>query len=242
MKRTALLLCAAAAAILAGCSFFPVVKGSGFAVTTSFDARRFSRVMAMQNCKVRIVPGAATSLTVTSDDNLVPYLTVTRNGPDSILIGLQQGYIYVGTTFSAEVHVPALSGIDMSGAAEAIVAPGFPPADTLAVALSGASTADLQQVTVGTLTANISGASTISATGTAGRIAATLSGASIGRLLDLPAIAASADLSGASECWLTVGSGVMDLTASGASTLYYRGSPQVRLVELSGTSKVVRVP
>ncbi len=242
MKRTAILLCAVAAAVLAGCSFLPVMKGSGFAVTTSFAVGSFSRVMAMQNCKVRIVPDAATSLAVTCDDNLVPYLSVTRNGPDSIVVGLEQGYMYVGTTFSAEIHLPALSGVEMSGASEAIVEPGFPAVNTLAVTLSGASTADLQQVTAGTFTTDISGASALSATGTAALITATLSGASSARLLDLPATSARTDLSGASECWLTIGSGTMDLTASGASTLYYRGSPQVRLVDLSGTSKVVRVP
>jgi len=242
MKRAAILLCAAAAAILAGCSFLPVVRGSGYTVTTSFAVGSFSHVMAMQNCKVSIVPDAVTSLTITSDDNLVSYLTVTRNGPDSILIGLKQGYIYVGTTFSAEVHVPTLSAVDMSGASQAVVEPGFPAADTLAVTLSGASTADLQQVTIGTLAIDLSGSSTLSGTGRVGQVTAVLSGASTAHLLDLPALSARADLSGASECWLNVGAGTMDLSASGASTLYYRGSPQVRQVNLSGASKLVQVP
>jgi hypothetical protein len=241
MKRTAILLCAAAAALLAGCGLLPIVQGSGFAVSTSYDLGAFSRVTATQNCKVRIVPDTATSITVTSDDNLVPYLAVTRNGPDSILIGLKQGYMYVGTTFSADVHMPSLSGLDMAGASQAIVQPGFGSVTSLSVTLSGASTADLQQVTTGTLTADLSGASTLSAAGAATRIVATLSGASTAKLLDVPGSSASVDLSGASECWLTVGSGPMDLTASGASTLYYRGAPQMRTFDLSGSSRAVKV-
>jgi hypothetical protein len=242
MKRISLLLCAAAAAILAGCGLFPIVRGSGFAVTSSFDLGSFSRVAAGQNCKVLIIADAATSVAVTCDDNLVPYLVVSKTGSDSIQIGLKQGYIYLDTTFSAEVHVPSLSGVDMSGASQAIVRPGFGPLDALSVTLSGASTADLQQVAAATLTADISGASTLSAAGTADGIAVTLSGASTAKLLDFPGNSARADLSGASECWLTVGGGPVYLTASGASTLYYRGSPVLKLVDLSGTSRIVQVP
>lgn len=241
MKRIALLLCAAAAALLTGCGLLPIVRGSGYAVTSTFELGTFTRVMAMQNCKVLIVPDAVTTVAVTCDDNLRPYLTVEKNSADSIVIGLRQGYIYLDTTFSAEVHVPALSGVDMSGASQVIVQQGFAAMPALSVTLSGASTADIQQVTVGTLTADLSGASTLGASGSADALSVTLSGASTARLLDLPAASARADLSGASECWLSVGSGPVDLTASGASTLYYRGTPQLRLVDLSGTSRIVKV-
>ena len=241
MKRCAFLLCMAAAAVLSGCGLLPIVKGSGFTVTTPYSLAGFTHVMAEQNCKVLVVPDSVTSITVTSDDNLVPYLTVQMNGPDSLMIGLRHGYIYTGTTFSAEVHVPALAALDMSGASQVIVKPGLPAATAFSVTLSGASTADLQQLTAGALSADISGASSLTAAGTAASINATLSGASTAHLLDMPAGSARADLSGASECWIAVSPGPVDLTASGASTLYYRGSPQIRMMDLSGASRLVNV-
>jgi len=240
MKRIAMVLVAAAAAVLSGCSLLPIVRGSGIPASASFDVGSFTRIAATQACVVTIVPDAVPSLEVTVDDNLLPYLDVRNNGSASVLVGLKQGYAYAGTTFRAEVHVPVLAALDLSGASRATVRPGFASALPLSVTLSGASEVSLQAVACGDLTADISGASSLTAAGTAARETIRLSGASQAHLQDLPAAAARLDLSGASECWVNIGSGPLVLAASGASTVHYRGAPALTIVDLSGLSRVVR--
>jgi hypothetical protein len=91
------------------------------------------------------------------------------------------------------------------------------------------------------MSATVSGASTLSARGTARTETVNVSGASSADLTACPAASARVSLSGASDCSVSVGSGPLTLSASGASTLYYTGSPALLTLELSGTSRVVRV-
>jgi hypothetical protein len=244
MKRIGLLFCAAAVAAagaLTGCGLLPVVTGSGVPATVAFDVGAFSNVGAMQGCNVRIVHDTAASLIVTVDDNLVEYLDVRHTGFDSVQIALKQGYMYAGTTFTAEVHVPSLAGLDLSGGSKAVVSAGFaafPPA----VTLSGASTADLQGGSSATLSADLSGGSSLTATGSLGSCTLMLSGGSQALFLGCQTQAASLNMSGGSQCWMQIGTGPLDVAASGGSVLYYRGAPSLRIVALSGGSRLVSLP
>jgi hypothetical protein len=241
MKRLALLLCVVMAALLAGCGLFPRVVGSGVMVTVNYDYADFSRLAATQACKVHIVPDTVYALTVTCDDNLRPYLDVRKNGTDSVSIGLDQRYNYWLVTFTAEVHMPVLASIDVSGASEARVDPGFASALPLELTLSGAGLVQLSGITCAGLSADLSGASSLSVKGSAGSETLEISGASTADLLDCVATQAHVSLSGASEAKLDVGAGDISLSASGASTLYYRGAPALHVLDLSGASHIVRV-
>ncbi len=240
MKARTILL-VAAAAVLAGCGLLPTVTGSGDLVAKTVSLGSFTHVAASQACKVRILPAAVESIQLIVDDNLVDYLDIRKTGVDSVQISLKQGYWYVGTTFQAEVRMPSLASLDMSGGSEATVQPGFPPLGAFEVTLSGASQADIQSLACGALAADISGGSTLTASGTATSESLTLSGGSTAELLSCPALSARVDLSGASVCWIDVGTGPIDLMASGASTLHYRGTPAFRSLDLSGGSSLVAV-
>jgi hypothetical protein len=241
MKRFVLILVATAALVLAGCQLFSPVQGSGSLVTTPFDVGTFARIEASHECTIRVVADEATSLEVTCDDNIFEYLVVEHTGTDSISIGLKPGFWYRGVTFTVEVRMPSLAGLDLSGASEADVEPGFSSTLPLELTLSGASKADLSSIACGALRADISGASVLTLSGTAASEQLYLSGASEVHLLDFDAPAAIVDLSGASRAWLDVGGGTLDLEASGASTLYYRNFPSWGTLALSGGSRVVKL-
>jgi hypothetical protein len=240
MKRFSVLLGAAAFA-LAGCQFFNPVQGSGNLVTTAFDLGAFTKVEASQACTVHVVPGQIGPIEVTCDDNIVDYLVVERTGADSIAIGLKPGYWYRWVTFAAEVRMPVLEALDLSGASTADVEPGFSSTNPLYVALSGASNADVASIACGALRADLSGASVLTLAGTADSERLDVSGASKVHVLDCAAASAVVDLSGASEGWLDVGAGSLSLEASGASTLFYRDAPSWGALKLSGGSRIVKL-
>jgi hypothetical protein len=239
MKRLILILSAAMVALLVGCDFFAVVQGSGHLTTSSYAFSGFSTIVASQTCRVHVVPDAAYSVGVTCDDNLLPYLMVRRNGNGSVMIGLAQGYTYHGITFTAEVHMPVLVGLDLSGASQARVEPEFSSTLALDVIVSGASDVGLRGLTCAALSADITGASTFALDGATGSEAVSVSGASTADLLGCAAASATVEVSGASEAWINAGQ--ITVSASGASTLYYLGTPSIQTNYLTGASRIVRV-
>jgi hypothetical protein len=241
MKRYVLFLGTAAAFALAGCQMLCPVWGSGNPVTTRFDLGTFSRIEASQACRIHVLPGSTASLEVVCDDNLLEYLVVERTSTDTVSVGLKPNAWYLGITFTAEVRMPSVTALDLSGASEADVDPGFSSTQPLSLKLSGASRTRLDSLACGALTADLSGASILTLSGTADSEYVVISGASEAHLFECAAGSASANLSGASRCWLDVGSGSLEVTASGASTLYYRGPAALGRVDLSGTSRLVRM-
>lgn len=240
MKRGIAVLSVVIAVALAGCGFLPVVSGSGNLVARSYTFGTFTKVVATHACELTLSPGSGEIIEVTFDDNLVEYLDVRRISDDTVLIGLQPGHTYVGTTFKADVRLPVLTGLDLSGASIAVAGPGFPAVDSFDATLSGASQADLRSLACGAFVSDLSGASTLTASGSATSVRLIVSGASTAYLLALPTQSASLDLSGASTCWIDIGTGPLDVVASGASSVHYRGTPALRVVDLSGGSTLVR--
>jgi hypothetical protein len=260
MKKNILLLCAAVALAAAGCSFYPAVEGSGFPKTTTYNSIGFTKLAVQYPFKVRIVPDAAFSVAVTCDDNIVPYLIVEK-GTDTLRVSLLDGYNYRNVILAAEVHMPALAGVSLSGAAEARMDGGFASAAPLSVTLSGASAVDIAALSCGAFSADISGASTfsaqsfsssslsavvsggstISASGTTAGETLAVSGASTVHFQSLTGTHAGVNLSGASRAYINVGNGPITLTASGLSTLYYTGNPTFTINELSGGSTILRL-
>ena len=238
MKRSVMLLIAAFAAVLAGCSFSPPIVGSGRAITTATTAPGVTRVSASQACDLSIVRDTTYGVQVTCDDNLVDYLSVGTDAFGTLRIGLDPAHSYTGITFRAVVHVPSLEGLDLSGASQATVDAGFSSAQPLSVTLSGASSATLAGITCGGVTATVSGASTLNASGPVDSASLTVSGASTVDMLGCTMSAATVNLSGASRGKVTIASGLVTLSASGASTFSYRGAPTLNIVELSGGSSI----
>jgi hypothetical protein len=241
MKRCVLIVLAAIAIVLSGCSFLPVVTGSGTPRTAAHGLAGFSGIQASQTFTVRVVPGSAWSVDVTCDDNLLPYIVADTTPNGTLRLGLEEGYIYQFITVSAEVHMPSLAMLDASGASEFDVGAGFVSGRPLAISLSGASTANVAGIVCGGLSVDASGASTATVAGSASTERVAASGASRADLLNCVAASADVTLSGASEAWVDIGSGIVSLSAGGASTLYYAGTPYFSFCDLTGTSRAVKV-
>ncbi len=263
MKRNKLLLACAAAALLmlAGCFIFPVVEGSGFLTSTPYAYTGFTRVDASYGFKVSVRPGAAFSVTVISDDNLIEYLDV-RQSNGVLIVSMQPGYTYSRVTLTAEIRMPVLTGLTLSGASEARVDPGFPAVSTMNLNLSGASTADFQtlganalqieasgaskasigSLSANSLAANLSGGSSVQIAGAAGTETINASGGSEARLIDCTTGQAAVNLSGGSNGWVNIAAGgSVSLNASGGSILYYRGNPVFVSLTISGGSQIIKV-
>lgn len=232
-------------ALLAGCTLAEQISskvtsitGSGNVVTQEENITGFDKVDVSNAFKVDIRQGDTFDVVIRIDDNLLEYLDVFKRGK-TLKIGLKPGRIYNirKATMEAEVTMPELTGLELSGASHGSIT-GFESARDLDVDVSGASMLR-GDIEAGDARFDVSGASQVTLGGSAGDVAIGASGAS---QVDLSAFSvddADVEASGASKVTVNA-SGKLDVDASGASHVYYLGSPTLGRVETSGASSVNR--
>jgi hypothetical protein len=247
MKRLVIFTLVVAVPLLTACCPIPDIsglipasgeflEGSGTLVTEEYALTGFDKVDASHAFTVDITQGDTFSVVVSIDDNLAQYLRVEKQG-STLRIGLSPGRNYRAMTATADVTMPELTGLELSGASHGSVS-GFDSTEGLTVQVSGAShlTGDIE---AGDVRFSVSGASRVTLSGSAQAVVVDVSGASHVDLADFPVADADVEASGASTVTVSA-SGTLDANASGASHVKYLGSPSLGSVETSGASSVER--
>jgi hypothetical protein len=253
MKRSLLvvLLVTLAAGLLTACT---VITGSGVLKTEEMDFSDFTRVEVGSAFEVEIAQAELFSVSITADDNLFDYIQVSRYG-STLKINVRPSVLFLSATHRAEITMPELAGLELSGVTHGTVT-GFESTEDLEIEISGASSLDLDEIIAGNVTFGVSGASRVTGAvdagdiefdvsgnssirlqGVAGDIELNLSGASNAELEDLPVNDADVNLSGASRAAVNV-YGRLEGNLSGASKLTYTGDPTIVDVDRSGVSTI----
>ncbi len=259
MRRTillpALLSLLISGGLATGCNILGVIVGSGNTISQTFDLTGFSRVSASHAFAVEIKQSESYSIKITMDDNLTDHMRVTREG-DTLILSLKPGYNYNYTHLKAEITMPLLKQLTLSGASRGNME-NFTAASDLRLNVSGASQAVLKNMVCNDLDFTISGASRVSGevmatgdgsfevsgassltlNGKVSDIDARASGASNINLEDFPASDADAVASGASTISVNL-SGTLSGNISGASRLFYSGTPTLGSINTSGGSSI----
>ena len=232
----------------------PLISGSGSLETREMDYDDFTNIEVGYAFKADITRSASFSVSITLDDNLFEYLVIQLVG-DTLRINLDPNHSYRNTTQRAEIALPELHGLELSGASRGDIS-GFSSTAALQMEASGASSLTIDDVKAGSTRFNVSGASRISGSititdgdfvvsgassvdlnGTATDIQLDASGASVIRLSAFTVSNASVDLSGATSATVNV-SDRLDVHASGASRVIYTGNPSLGTVSVSGGSTI----
>ena len=236
----------------AGCE--GVVTGSGKLETKQYNFSDFNRVDIGYAFEVEIVQSSSYSISVTADDNLFEYIQVAKEG-ETLKIDLK-GIISLGrVTLKAEITMPQLRGLELSGATRGIVS-GFSSTENLDIEVSGASSLDLTDISAGDVKFEVSGASKVTGDIAADNTDFDISGASTAQLegssMDIIVDASGASrvklaafivnnadvkLSGASSGTVNL-DGRLDIDLSGASKLEYIGEPTMGTINITGASSL----
>ena len=212
--------------------FGEVVVPSGRIVTEEVDLRDFTGVDVSGPFQINLKPGDSYRVAISINDNLRDKLDVSRQG-QTLRIGLKNLSVTTGATFQADVTMPALRSLRMSGATKGVIQ-GFKSSDEFDLELSGASS--LQgDVQAARMQIECSGASYANLRGAAGDIDIEASGASRLDMKDFSVGTANVAMSGACGAELTV-IARLDAYLSGASRLSYYGDPTLGRTEISGGS------
>lgn len=231
------------ALVTASCGYIAPIVGSGKVVTTSYGLKDFHAIDASTMMNVTVVIGPEYAVSVATDDNILPHMTVkVQDG--SLRLGEIDVWQVLPTKMTATVTMPALDAAMISGASTLSVSSfsssrfsaDVSGASTLYIknasvsdftgVVSGASKIAFDALACGSLNLDVSGASTVvAATDSAGGTAlvANVSGASHAYLYKMPYDTAKLIVSGASGVEASV-SASLSGEASGASTVTYRGT------------------
>jgi hypothetical protein len=207
--------------LLAGCdheatSVTSRVIGSGVVATESRAVTPFRNVIVTGPLQVWLYPGAAGTIEITAEDNVLPLVRTEVRG-DRLHLSLVDGSLT--TTHAIRVRVASTELRELEG--------------------SGAAQIEVDGLAVEWLETRLSGASSLVVSGRADQHELHLSDASRCRAPHLQSRLVDVDLSGASNGLVAV-SESLSVRASGASTLEYIGDPVLTL-DVSGTSVVRRV-
>lgn len=235
---TAFLLLLAASA----CNPIPfinnMIDGSGNIITEEREVRGFDRVTLSGFGEVSLEQGTEESLSVRTDDNIMPYVrTEVRN--NTLILdfddkGWDRGYNPTdGIHF--DLVVKDLQRIDISGAGS--VEMGKFDTDDLLVDLSGAGSLEIGNLTANELIVRQSGAVTMVVAGQVNGQELSHSGVGSYHAAELESETAFIDISGAgsSTVWATE---TLDIQISGLGNVIYYGNPRVSQ-DISGLGKLV---
>jgi hypothetical protein len=234
---------------LAGCS------GSGSGVTEQYEYTGFTRLDVSSAFDVTVTQSDTYSVTVTADESIDEYVSVTLAG-DTLIMTLTPRHLYTDfttgdRTLKAEITMPTLLKLKLDGASTATVE-GFNSINTFALAssvskldvragmtdfnISGASSVS-GNMSATSLNFLVSGASTVDLSGAAEDITLAVDGASKAEMEEFRLKVATVNLTGASSATIHV-SERLNARLSGASTLLFRGNATLGITEVPGASTI----
>ncbi len=182
-----------------------MVEGSGVPASETRELPPFGRVELTGSNQVIIHVGAAQSVVVHADDNILDRVT-TRVSAGRLLIGNEAGGFTTRSPMRVEVAVPAVDELTLSGSGTI-----------------GAEGVDVDEFTIA-----LSGSGAVSASGRAQRVAVELNGSGDVQLQDLVGQEVRATLSGTGRISVNVTES-LDASVPGTGSIVYTGNPpQVR--------------
>jgi hypothetical protein len=221
------------AVVLGAFLFFAFSAGNQ--KTQTYSNTDFSSVIIGSAFKVNITQSDTYSISISAGERIFDRIEVTQSG-NTLTIGLKPGLFFGSFNLQAQITMPKLDSVEFSGATHGTTA-GFSSTDSFTAKVSGASYLEMTNFQSGNITADVSGASTFTASGTAGDLSSSVSGASHLNLLNLQVNNAKLDISGASQAEVNV-SGRLDADINGASHVDYTGSPTLGTINTSGASSI----
>ena len=212
----------------------PITRGSGNEVTITPEVSGFDSLDIGHSFEVDIIQSQTYSLVVTVDNNIEQYLVIDDSG-GTLTLNLEDNRSYANVTLRAQISMPMLSALELSGASKAEFTQ-FESADPFELRVSGASEA-MGDIEAGDVTIKVSGASDVRLEGKGRNLLLEVSGASHANLKQFTVQDAAIDISGASEVIVHV-NGDLNVSASGASDVTYVGNAILGDMETSGASSI----
>jgi hypothetical protein len=218
--------------LLSACS---TTRGSGNLITESRNVSDFERVDLSGSGEVIIIQGEEESLTVETDDNVMPYVTTNvRKGTLYLSMNPGPNNYAAPTRLRFTLQVKNLTGLDVSGSGS--IAVETLATDRLDSDISGSGSIEIDELTADQLNVDISGSGNLQVAGNVAHATLNVGGSSRVRAEDLRGgvIEIQADGSSATTVWAIE---ALDVALGGSSSVRYYGDPALTS-STSGSSTI----
>lgn len=206
----------------------------GELITEELEYSDFTAVDVGSAFQVEITQSGSYSVIITVDEKIFDKIDVSKTGT-TLIISTEPNTI-TASALKAEITMPELDELVLSGASRGTIE-GFGSSEPLVVELSGASNLQMQDINVGNIEVELSGASTLTAEGSGNDLVSIVEGASNLDLANFPVDNSDLVVSGASQATVNL-DGTLDAVVSGASTVYYIGEPTMGNIDISDSSSI----
>lgn len=207
----------------------------GELITEEIEYTDFTAVNISPAFKVEIKQSSSYSIIIKADEQNFDNIKVTKTG-NTLTIGIEPAINVSNPTLIAEITMPNLVELVLSGASRGTIE-GFSSSESFVVKLLGASRLEMQDINVGDINVELSGASTLNGEGGGNDLVLLVAGASNLDLTNFPVTNGDLSVSGASQATVNL-DGTLDAMVSGASTVYYIGEPTMGDIHVSGESTI----
>jgi hypothetical protein len=231
MKHIIWLILIMLAALTAGCrrdkdfsqSNHVSITGSGNIVSREIAVAEFDQIEAGLHFNLAVHQGEEFSVVLFSDDNFIDFIQVEKLGT-TISFGLKPGYAYniFGATMNAEVTMPELAALELSGSSHAELA-GFTSMENFQAELTGSSSLS-GKLEAETASFNVYGNAYVKMAGSSEKLWLDGCGNSVIDLGEFRAEDATLDLACASTAAVNV-DGRLDVEAAQKSSVTYVDHP-----------------
>jgi hypothetical protein len=216
------------------------VVGSGKPATQVRNLAEFQAIHLSGSIDLQVRQGAAQSVTVQADDNLLEYLETvvepTADGP-TLDVRFKRGRsLSTRQPVKVTVVVARLSALHVAGSGDLVVEAFTTPA--LSLRLSGAGDARLNGVTAGDLAVSIAGSGDVAGSGKAQRLKLSIAGSGDVRLAELPADEVSVNIAGSGDAAVNAQK-LLAVSIAGSGDVSYTGNASVT-TSIAGSGSVTR--
>jgi eukaryotic-like serine/threonine-protein kinase len=188
--------------IITNDSSHPQVIGSGNVASKTWPIADFTSIIVESTFRAEVTQATGFKVITSADDNVLEDVRVVKEG-STLRIGLAPGKSFrLKSPLKAEITLPALDGLDLSGASKTTFR-GFKSDKSFKLKASGASEA-VGTIDAGSADFQMSGASTAVVTGSGKEGRLSLNGASRLQLTEFALKHCQAELGGASNASITV--------------------------------------
>jgi putative autotransporter adhesin-like protein len=208
----------ACSVLVSSCGVINAVDGSGKVITEPRTVANFSSITLSGEGELALEQTGSESLTVTTDDNLLPYIEASVDG-STLRLGLKD---------NAMTRVRPTRGIVFKVTVKQL--------ENLEV--SGSGKADLRNLAGDQVRIRISGSGAVYGQGTANEVEMRLSGSGSYHGQDLKSKRAQATISGSGTAIVNA-SEALDADVSGSGSIEYLGEPRLSS-HVSGSGSVQR--
>jgi hypothetical protein len=243
------------ASLACNASIPEALVGSGDIVTESFDVSDFDQIRLGTSGTLYVEQGDEFSLTIETDDNILPALNVDVTKGVLRLTANPDYTTLQSTTLIYRVTVPELTALDVSGSGEIFVGDlksaslfmnvsgsgdmNFSNAeiDSLTINVNGSGKVTFESATSKDISINVNDSGDVTLAGTTESITITTSGS--GKVFAEELKSANEDVtingSGDTNLWVTK---AITVNISGSGEVHYWGSPKIELKNNSGSGEL----